>query len=160
MSPLHRLVFTRLAPLVFVLLGLFALYKGGRDLQWAQASPNWPTVTGIVEHSQVAESVDKGKKSYYADVVYRYEVQGTAHQAKQIAFGDYRSSDPAPYQEIISRYPVGANVKIYYQPDVPEVAVLEPGVSRQAYIIPGFGIALSLIGIVGAIVLPRWTQRG
>jgi uncharacterized protein DUF3592 len=44
-------------------------------------------------------------------------------------------------------YPIGKNVKVFYNPQDLKVAVLEPGVSMSSYLFLGFGILFTLMGL-------------
>lgn len=156
---MQNTLLARLFGVVFVVLGVFALSKGLRDLRLAQASPEWPQVQGVIEQSQVAESKTKGKTNYYADIRYRYDVEGTAHSSGRVAFGSYQSTDRTPHEALVARYPAGSPVTVYYQPDAPESAVLEPGAAGQAWMMPGFGVAFILAGIGVAALLPRFARK-
>ena len=156
---MQNTLLARLFGVVFVLLGAFALVKGLRDVQLAHASPQWPQVQGVVEQSQVAESKTKGKTNYYADIRYRYEVAGAAHTSDRVAFGGYQSTDRTPHEAQVAKYPAGSTVTVYYQPDAPDMAVLEPGASGQAWLMPGFGAAFIVAGLVAAFVFPRMSRK-
>ena len=55
-------------------------------------------------------------------------------------------------EEIVARYPKGTRIKVYYDPDTPGNAVLEPGDTLRAWLTIGFGAVLM---IVGAVVFMR-----
>ena len=156
---MQNTLLARVCGAAFLLLGAFALVKGFRDLQLAQASPQWPQAQGVIEQSQVAESKTKGKTNYYADIRYQYDVGGTVHSSDRVAFGGYQSPDRAPHEAVVARYPVGSAVTVFYQPEAPELAVLEPGASGSSWIMPGFGVAFAVVGIGMAVLLPLWSGK-
>jgi len=51
----------------------------------------------------------------------------------------------------LSKYPVGRKVKVYYNPDDPVIAVLEPGASWESYQAFVLGILILIVDI-GVIV--------
>jgi hypothetical protein len=48
--------------------------------------------------------------------------------------------------DVTSRYPVGAQVPVYYRPEEPEFAVLEPGVQSDTLFALPFSVLLLLGG--------------
>ncbi|MEK7750968.1 MAG: DUF3592 domain-containing protein, partial [Acidobacteriota bacterium] len=50
-------------------------------------------------------------------------------------------------QSILERYPTGARAPVSYDPADPNTAVLEPGVTSEAYWLPGAGAAFLLFGV-------------
>ena len=61
------------------------------------------------------------------EVRYRYEVQGVAYSGHRVrAFGP-NHFDQASADAERAPFPVGAKVRVYYQPDNPSTSVLIPG---------------------------------
>ncbi|HYZ82967.1 MAG TPA: hypothetical protein VE621_01115, partial [Bryobacteraceae bacterium] len=50
-------------------------------------------------------------------------------------------------QEIVDRYSVGRKVQVFYRVDNPATSVLEPGISDEAWYLPGAGAAFFLFGV-------------
>lgn len=57
-----------------------------------------------------------------------------------------RSSDPTAARILLKRYPVGKRVTVYYNPARPQQAVLEPGVSGMAWILPAIRLLFAIVG--------------
>ena len=95
----------------------------------------WPTTSGVIESSEVVRSRDRdGDTLFGADVVYSYTVGDREYESGRIGFGkDFKSSNSSRAYETINRYPEGKEVTVSYDPNRPEVAVLEPGVSFGSY---------------------------
>jgi len=111
--------------LVFVfLLGSLFWAKALFD---ANVAKNWPSVDGIVISSLVGERIDlEGDVAYTAVVTYQYSVNGSSYVSQRIALGSetYDSSRSAKVKA--DQYPEGMIVKVYYDPDFPDKALLEP----------------------------------
>lgn len=91
----------------------------------AQAS-SWPSTIGTVLISTVqAEHNSDGEYSYYPVVQYTYQVMGQTHQGNRIMPGLVVGGSGA--NKVVARYPMGAQVTVYYDPDKPSDAVLERG---------------------------------
>ncbi|MCK4829599.1 DUF3592 domain-containing protein [bacterium] len=93
----------------------------------ANAAENWPSVDGIVISSLVGERIDlEGDVVYTAVVTYQYSVNGLSYVSHRIAPGSetYGSSRSAKVKA--DQYPEGMIVKVYYDPDSPDKALLEP----------------------------------
>ena len=149
-----------------VILGLFGLpffaagigmvfWWGIPTLEKAKASTSWPTTRGVVVASDIERHVsddhDHGRSyTYHAHVTYEYTVDGTICNCNTVSFGEYGSSNRNHARQIVNRYPVGKTVDVHYDPDKPESAVLEPGVSLSSYLGLGMG---SVFGVAGATLL-------
>ena len=111
--------------LIVILLFPFAIWQARRNIKWAEASPNWPTVEGVVTES--------GRRRVLfwkqARVAYSYSVANVAHVGRRIAFAPPVSKDEI--DDALLRYPVGQSVTVRYLPENPAQAVLEPGSSPR-----------------------------
>lgn len=120
-------------------------------LQNARESPLWPTVPGKVIESKVGIHQDDDGTTYSADVLYNYSVKGTEIHSERVWFGDnYSSSNRDQFVQIVNRYPVGSEVKVYYKPNDAFISALEPGTHPSSYV--GYAIGWGLM-ICGAIIL-------
>jgi hypothetical protein len=110
-------------------------------------------VRGQVTQSQVDTHDSDGTTMYSANVVYEYTVNNRNYVNDRIRFGEGSSSNPRPAHNTVAEYPVGAGVDVYYSPDDPLNAVLEPGTSGfGVWALPGMGGCFALAGlfVVGA----------
>jgi hypothetical protein len=138
---------------IFFIAGIFLAKYGGSVLDNAKASAEWPTVQGTVMHSDVVRERgtgdNRGKYHYEADVMFEFELDGQTYSSNNVSFGEYASSQASHAREIVRRYPEGSRVTVYYNPEDPDTAVLEPGVSWSSYILLGMGILFCAIGFFG-----------
>jgi hypothetical protein len=131
---------------LFLLIGLGLSFWGWTILQNARASASWPIAEGRVTNSEVNHTTDaEGGDSYSPEITYTYAVNDTNHNNSTIKFGENSYSSRKKAEEILSNYPVGKNVTVYYDPEKPDRSVLEPGVSAGSFIVLGIGVFFILI---------------
>ncbi len=143
-----------LAVLFGLVLLLFAVIYGGMvfgAVGIAAASRGWPAVAGRVEVSKArANRPDNGMPGYRYVVVYRYTVDGEEWDGDMVAAGKLFYATRRWVEQRLAPYPVGARVTVYYDPEDPETAVLEPGWSREGYY---FVATLLMVVALGAAAL-------
>jgi len=137
---------------VFTAIGLFvALYFGKPVLDKAKASEAWPSVPGVITHSDVASHTSDGKRMYRPDVRYDYQVEGQRYEGSTLWFGgDYSSSSSSRAGKVVSKYPVDREVTVHYDPEAPYESVLEPGAVLSSYAVFAIG---GLFAVVGALLV-------
>ena len=140
--------------LVFLLLGLVFLIVGLVATKRAQTAQLWPSIPGTVDRTDVVQHEDSDSDGFtsvtYEPVVeYSYSVMGQPFTGKRIAFGTNRY-DYKKAQEIVTRYPAGSRVNVYYNPDKPKDAVLET-VAAGGRLLTILGAVMSVIGVVALI---------
>jgi len=142
---------------IFALIGYFVAFHAGKPiLDNARRSTEWPSVPGVVQRSKVATSTSDGKTMYKADVVYKYQVGDRDYQCSTVAFGgDFSSSDSSWAHAVRDKYPAGSEVEVFYQPEEPANAVLEPGATWKSYMVFGIGMVFLVVGglVVGSSLL-------
>ena len=136
--------------LVFLAVGAGLSWWGWTILQNARASADWPSVEGQITRSLVAYSTDaEGGDSYSPEVTFVYvAVDDRSHEGRTIKFGENSYGSERKAQEIINRYPLGQTVTVFYDPENPDKAVLEPGVSNGSYIVLGIGVLFVLLALM------------
>ncbi len=91
-----------------------------------QSAQGWRTTTGRVVLSRV--EVSGGENTSVQPVVhFAYDVNGRPYQGSHIRAGDsvMRISTSENAYATVDRYPVGAIVQVYYNPDNPQDSALE-----------------------------------
>ena len=84
----------------------------------------WPSTMGTVMMSTIeARSSSEGGYTEYPVVQYSYQVGGQAYQGMKLAPGPDVGGSGA--RKVVGRYPVGAQVMVFYDPQNPSDAVLE-----------------------------------
>jgi hypothetical protein len=110
----------------------FAALFFGNDLfqNWStRGSARWPVAEGRVTGGRIEVNLRRRGKSaisayetYSPVVPYAYEVAGTAC-GNDLPASDFKSREEA--EEVLRSYPVGAPVRVHYDPDDPGTAVLQ-----------------------------------
>jgi hypothetical protein len=123
--------------IVFTLVGALMALQYSRARRLVQASQNWPSVIGRIDHSTVRKTVHhsshgSSSHSYYPEVVYSYSVMGTEYQSQQIGFGLNVSGPSSGAKKEAARYRVGSTPRVYYNPQDPSKAVLEQKIRNNA----------------------------
>lgn len=108
-------------------LSLCGIGAGVYDVRRAQAAEAWPAVDGVVIESSHVLGCGKRGIAFFPTVRYEYRVGGIARRGGRITFGDERCATEATVKDIAGRYPVGAVVKVSFDPQAPNEAVLVTG---------------------------------
>lgn len=148
MTPKQAMFFMPVFAVIGILLTIFWGIPTARN---AMESRNWPSVNGQITISDLSKNYnsDDGSIMYTAKVAYNYSVSGLPYTGSTVAFGDFGSSDPSHAGGIVSRYPAGKNVQVYYNPKDPKTSVLEAGSGWSSFMGLIVGIAFAIIGVVG-----------
>lgn len=110
----------------FVLVALGLAWAGVRGQRRAQNVKNWPTTTGRILSATTELRRRSGKSGYapYPNILYEYTVGGQKFVSNRVSVGmDMGGSLYTP--RVLARYPVGATVQVYYNPEAPADSVLE-----------------------------------
>ncbi len=133
-----------------ILLGIIYATRRG-----VAKAANWQSTMGTVLMSTVEARHDsEGGYTYYPVVQYTYQALGQSHQGNKIMPGPTVGGSGA--HKVVARYPAGAQVMVYYDPDKPSNAVLErnmPGHIKWMWValvltdlfLCGLGIFLSFV---------------
>ena len=128
---------------VFCALGVLALASGMQKMWRGYASQAWPTASAEI----VSANMRSGDGGYAPDLLYQYTVAGTKHLNNVRHFGTVQAQSEERANELLSRYAAGKKVPVAYFPTDPDVAVLEPGINRDALWLPGVGLVALLFSL-------------
>jgi hypothetical protein len=146
----------KLVSILMIIGGIGALWLGCNELKHGKATKEWPIVEGEIISSKVVEEVHRSPGSidksitYTPKVQFKYSVEGVNYVSNNIfaGRGEYKSPRRSSAQNIVKKYPEGKKVLVYYNPDNPSEAVLEPGTPPGIYLPFLVGIVFLFIGIV------------
>ena len=103
-----------------ILLGfIFSTLRG------VAKAANWSSTMGTVTYSAIESRFNGDSTADYPVVHYSYQSMGQTLQGKKIMPGPEAGGGGA--KKVVARYPVGAQVTVYYDPNNPRDAVLERG---------------------------------
>jgi hypothetical protein len=149
--------------LIFVGIGVVLLLGAALAYLFRQrtaakqaASVAWPTVQGEVTRAWVHSFRDNNQNlQYMARVKFAYEVQGRRHESERIAWGGRASAATSgEAQTLVDRYPTGSPVAVYYNPQKPKEAVLEPAETGGLSMLTWTWVGLAVIGLIFIAVGP------
>jgi len=152
-------------PVIFVIFGVVAILKAGRDAYIENTSKHWPTVEGKV---LISESSFKSRRETrtlsiteytYPRVIFEYTVNGMKYSSDYITLRiSHKEGHAYPLAHevtrIVAKYRIGETVTVYYRPNKPQMGVLEPGLTRASV------RSLMWVSIVGALSIAVGVEKG
>ncbi len=133
-------------------IGVVLLVAGFLAARSRGKSKDWPTATGQILASTINYRRDShGSRSAYPLVMYAYQVEGTQYQSQRIHFGGEVGG--SAMTGIVKRYPVGAQVPVYYNPQNPADAVLERSIPSAKIL--GFIGVIMIVVAVATYFMPK-----
>ena len=147
------------------LLCALLLVLGGKSAHWvvtdtlrAYASTGWPDTEGVITSSKIGKSYAvRGGSLHSALVTYQYDVEGKDYMGSVIGYPPRRGSRHEAEQKL-SKYTIGTAVRVFYHPDNPGIACLEPGNVSIFFIIMMGGVSAILAGSGIWLGLFLWKQ--
>lgn len=128
-------------------------------LHWRNAQ-SWPSADAQILSSEIEISRAKDSTSYEAKFDFAFEVDGQEWIGNQFGFFVFSGSEKAS-KELVNRYPVGAETRIFYNPSNPSDAVMDRSLGPAVWFCIG-PIAMTIIGSVifwlgfrGRIAIPE-----
>ena len=120
---------------LFVIAGIIVTSWSWRNILTARKTLLWPTVKGAIE------------KSSPGSMAFSYVInEQSYHYSKEV------SVDLTPGQNTIenhvNKYPPGKQVTVYYQPENPENATLNPELNKDDWFIFLIGLGTTLTGFL------------
>lgn len=151
-------------PIIVLVGGVFCVVAYIRTRRLASASLRWPTASGRITHCDVIEEIveeksdddDKPRTSklrhrYQVDLRYAYKVGKRDFIGTEANWGGTMISGLREVAEkAAQKYHLGQTVQVYYDPDRPGHAVLEPS-SGEGALAPLIGAAVC--AVVGGVFL-------
>lgn len=133
-----------LIKLAFILCGL--LLVGGA---WWSATMNaraadWPDTRGVIALSEHRQATDGDNDS--VRIEFDYAVGGQQHRGRTVSYVGL-PAQAADKAALVARYPVGREVRVYYDPADPGRAVLERAASRAWIGVALMGVVMVAIGV-------------
>ena len=138
-------------------LAIFLLVLPVSRLAMAQTWVEVPAT--VVDATLRSWSTDDGT-SYRADVLYEYSAAGRLWRSNRRSFSPMHSADADAARSVVDRYPAGAEIPCFVDPDDPGRSVLDRRL-RPVYLIGLFPLVFLLVGLgLLAHVVRRRRHRG
>jgi len=113
----------------------------------AGRSGGWPAAAGRVTSSGVCEHLAK-TITYYPCIRYEYSVGGRVFEGTRIMWGHKDTGSRREAERTASRYAAGTGVEVFYDPESPETACLEPGAAAwETYGLIALGLFCAATGV-------------
>lgn len=140
----------------FVIIAVVFLALARRGSRQTQAVQDWMETQGRILHADVQARRSRSgtgySTSYYPLVVYEYEVGGRRYQSQQIRAGHQVGLGFAGMvQNQVAKYPIGATVPVYFNPNDPSQAVLDKSGSMATSIFSGVALFI-IIMLLGTVI--------
>lgn len=147
------------APVLMTSIGLVAIAFGLYRFRLGFGSRNWPTADATVTATDISVQggTEGSSTSYIPELHYEYEVDGTSYVGSRYSFGG--TKDPGFDSRerargwIEENCPVDARIPVHYDPDRPDVSVVEPGAWRSLIL-----VLFGLVFLGGAVFF--WFASG
>ncbi|HHJ80561.1 MAG TPA: DUF3592 domain-containing protein [Candidatus Tenderia electrophaga] len=119
---------------------------GWQVLRKSHKVKQWPSVEGVIEESELSSEQD----DLLPHIAYRYDVNG---QTLRCVFEFPNGTQPLPEfaQAYVKKYPVGAKVQVFYDPQQMQHSTLEPG-SQGDWMILVVGVFMALGGAIALLI--------
>lgn len=136
--------------LILVVLNFFMYRSITESQNREKAAQTWPTTTGTIGTSEARTHRHSGRQSApFPHVTYTYEVNGKTYHSSNIMPGGEIGG--LNVQSTLARYPQGAQVTVYYDPQNPKDAVLEASNKTVSKAIWLMLVAMNIIVCVGGV---------
>lgn len=133
---------------IMVIIGIALTAFGSLKIKSAQETKKWPVTTGIVTVSEIAGAI-----KYYPSVSFSYNIDKVDYTSTRISQINFTSKKKSVVEKTLKKYPVGSEVKVYYNGSNPAEALLEPGINTGNIMLLGFGILLLAVPVFLVIFL-------
>lgn len=95
----------------------------------AKICKSWPTTEGTIISSAIKSEhsiIGRGGNNYYPEVHYKYSVNNREFSSDRVVFGSLTSCTKNVVERMTNKYFPQRKVRVYYNPQNPGEAVLEP----------------------------------
>ena len=150
-SPLGTLIFA----IVFFVGGLMAYqYLTKPIAEEAKAAKEWPTTQGTITLAKLNKTRnDDGNDMYSASVQYDYTVEGKIYNGSGIRTLDGSTSSSSSVKKTLKKYALGKAVTVHYDPEFPNIAVLEPGTGFLMGILLKLPLLFCIVSVLMVVAL-------
>jgi hypothetical protein len=130
--------------ILFIMIGTYLLFS-------SKSPTNWPTVEGKIVKSELKFESKGGENTEIMKcepaIGFEYTVNSQNIVGSKISFSK-KPIDRVEAQDIIDAYGVGEKVEVFYNPNDPEMAVLETSSNNVAYYFIGAGLLVGIIPLI------------
>lgn len=132
---------------LFILGGLLTAAWGGVLIARARAMRRWPGVEGIIETAEPARQDD----DLLPHIVFSYRVDGKTYR-RAVEFPAGTLPTPELGAAWLRKYTPDSRVTVYYDPQRPDSALLEPGRGAGDWLVFALGAGSVLLGLLMLLI--------
>ena len=125
-------------PLLFA-LGVFLDHREEAILQRMQSA------SGQIQKAEVYSKGQGESTTYHLDLRYEYTIAERDYSGYKIGLANIMYNEKAEALEVLKKYPKGSQVTVYYDPQDPELAVLEKSEPGNGAMTMALSVILLLI---------------
>ncbi len=144
--------------LTLIGMGLVGIFWNSWQWREVWSSRNWVTITGTVLSSTIDYQGGgqwprpKKKGSFFANIIYRYEVDNRVYTNDRLHFGiGYGTEEQA--RDEVAHYHEGMELEVICNPQNPRQSVLVPRVCMSHPWSLGLGFLFTSVGCVGIMTV-------
>ncbi|HEX8823743.1 MAG TPA: DUF3592 domain-containing protein [Archangium sp.] len=146
---------------VLGLVGLVVIGWGLRRMSQASRTRKWPTTQGSILSSttvsRIAPPVPRPGEDeeetaarppqtlYRPEVTYTYKVGQRSFTGTALGSDEVEISSERQARDHAARYVPGSPVTVYYDPEDPQRALLEPGIQATSWVLPTVGVVFLIV---------------
>jgi hypothetical protein len=119
----------------------------------------YPTVTGVMQKSELGESTDDESTEYFPVVQYSYTVAGKTYMGNRYRYGRESSNDKNWAIGIVAAHPVGSEVEVHHSPADPNDAVLVVGLQGSDLLSALVQVPFTLVALACCLPVGRAIRR-
>ncbi len=116
-----------LPPLLFVGFGAVLIVIGVTSYRKTKITETWPSTQGTISATNIRRYNDEGTIRFAPEIDYAYTVAGKSYKSSGIraeVFVSFLDEDEA--KRFLRNYAAGTEVPVFYDPENPAKAVLQP----------------------------------
>jgi hypothetical protein len=147
----QHLLWTQIAAGICLLISGGMLFGLLRLRNRMQAAKSWNRIEGVIIASVVEQPpshVSDDLNDATPVIRYRYRIGGQDHESDGIRVGGQPMTTRVLAGKLVARYPVGAHVDVFVDPNNPAEALLEPGQQSNLAAQLAFTITFGFIAAV------------
>ena len=135
---------------VFSCMALFGDWFVADGIWKQYQATDYSPVFAVVTRSDIVEGrTAKGRTTYTFQLLYEYSVDNVRRLSSRVRYYEMANSDKLSAQRLQVRYPLGKQLTAFYDPNNPNDAILNPGVTTGDGIRTLVAIPLTLL-LIGA----------
>jgi hypothetical protein len=147
-----KLNLTQIVGLITFVVGLVILALSTIATLKSISSKEWLTTGGKIIHSTIYNyrETNEANSTYRPDIAFEYGVDGEKFISDRLYYGVkiMSSGNWAKSRKLIEKYPVDKEIIVFYNPNNPKEAVIEPGIHLDLGALFISSICLVALGLI------------